>query len=87
VPAFAERGEKDQEAALTGTSLHRDAETDRRSALSPDRVDRRPAGRKERLTVLGFKPVANTPDQFGDRIKLEMDKWGKVVRDAKLRIE
>jgi hypothetical protein len=37
--------------------------------------------------VLGFKPVANTPDQFGARIGLEMDKWGKVVRDAKLRIE
>ena len=42
---------------------------------------------KERLTVLGFKPVANRPDQFGERIKIEMDKWGKVVRDAKLRIE
>ena len=42
---------------------------------------------KDRLTVLGFKPVANTPDQFGDRIKLEMDKWGQVVRDAKLRLE
>ena len=42
---------------------------------------------KDRLTVLGFNPVANTPDQFAERIKLEMDKWGKVVRDAKLRIE
>ena len=42
---------------------------------------------KERLTVLGFKPVANTPEQYGERIKLEIDKWGKVVRDAKLRIE
>jgi hypothetical protein len=34
-----------------------------------------------------FAPVANTPDQFGERIKFEMDKWGKVVRDARLRIE
>jgi tripartite-type tricarboxylate transporter receptor subunit TctC len=42
---------------------------------------------KERLTTLGFKAVANTPDEFGARIRLEMDKWGKVVRDAKLRIE
>jgi tripartite-type tricarboxylate transporter receptor subunit TctC len=42
---------------------------------------------KERLTTLGFKAVANTPEQFGARIRLEMDKWGKVVRDAKLRIE
>ena len=42
---------------------------------------------KEHLTVLGFNPVANTPEQYGARIRLEIDKWGKVVRDAKLRIE
>jgi tripartite-type tricarboxylate transporter receptor subunit TctC len=42
---------------------------------------------KERLTVLGFNPVANSPEQYGARIKLELDKWGKVVREAKLRIE
>ena len=42
---------------------------------------------KTRFATLLAEPVANTPDQFGDRIKLEMDKWGKVVRDAKLRIE
>jgi Uncharacterized protein conserved in bacteria len=37
--------------------------------------------------VLGFKPVANTPDEFAARIKVEIEKWGKVVRDANLRIE
>jgi len=37
--------------------------------------------------VLGFNPVANTPEQYSARIRLEIDKWGKVVRDAKLRIE
>jgi tripartite-type tricarboxylate transporter receptor subunit TctC len=42
---------------------------------------------KEKLMTLGFKPVANTPDQYGERIRLEIDKWGKVVRDANLRIE
>jgi tripartite-type tricarboxylate transporter receptor subunit TctC len=42
---------------------------------------------KERLATLGFKPVANTPDEFAARIKLEIEKWGKVVRDANLRIE
>jgi tripartite-type tricarboxylate transporter receptor subunit TctC len=40
-----------------------------------------------RLETLGFKPVANTPEEFGTRITLEIEKWGKVVRDAKLRIE
>ena len=42
---------------------------------------------KEKLAALGFVPIANTPDAFGARIKLEIEKWGKVVRDAKLRIE
>ena len=42
---------------------------------------------KERLAQLGFRPVANTPDEFAARIKVEIDKWGKVVRDANLKIE
>jgi tripartite-type tricarboxylate transporter receptor subunit TctC len=42
---------------------------------------------QEKLAKLGFKPVANTPDEFAARIKLEIEKWGKVVRDANLRIE
>ena len=42
---------------------------------------------KEKLAALGFVPVANTPEQFSVRIKSEMEKWGKVVHAAKLRIE
>jgi tripartite-type tricarboxylate transporter receptor subunit TctC len=42
---------------------------------------------RERLATLGFKPVANTPEEFTARMKLEIEKWGKVVRDANLRIE
>jgi len=41
----------------------------------------------QRLTQLGFVPVASTPEEFGARLKVEFEKWGKVVRDAKLRIE
>jgi len=42
---------------------------------------------RERLAQLGFRPVADTPDEFAARIKLEIDRWGKVVRDANLKIE
>jgi tripartite-type tricarboxylate transporter receptor subunit TctC len=42
---------------------------------------------RARIVTLGFTPVANTPDAFAARIKLEIEKWGKVVRDANLRIE
>ncbi len=42
---------------------------------------------KQRLETLGFAPVADTPAEFGERLKTEMAKWGKVVRDAKIRAD
>jgi len=42
---------------------------------------------KEKLLQQGFDPIANTPAEFGARIKSEMAKWAKVVHEAKLKIE
>jgi tripartite-type tricarboxylate transporter receptor subunit TctC len=42
---------------------------------------------KQRLETLGFAPVANTPEEFGDRLKIEMARWGKVVRDANIKAD
>jgi tripartite-type tricarboxylate transporter receptor subunit TctC len=42
---------------------------------------------KQRLETLGFAPVANTPEEFGERIKAEMTRWGKVVRDAGIKAD
>jgi tripartite-type tricarboxylate transporter receptor subunit TctC len=42
---------------------------------------------RNKLAVLGFQPVLNTPDEFSARIRTEMAKWGKVVRDANIKIE
>jgi tripartite-type tricarboxylate transporter receptor subunit TctC len=42
---------------------------------------------RQRLETLGFAPVANTPEEFGERIKLEIAKWGKVVRDAGIKAD
>jgi tripartite-type tricarboxylate transporter receptor subunit TctC len=41
----------------------------------------------QRLETLGFVPVASTPDQFGIRIRTEIAKWNKVVRDANIRAD
>jgi tripartite-type tricarboxylate transporter receptor subunit TctC len=41
----------------------------------------------QRLEALGFVPTATTPEQFADRIKREMEKWGAVIREAGIRIE
>jgi tripartite-type tricarboxylate transporter receptor subunit TctC len=42
---------------------------------------------RERLEAIGFNPVLNTPAEFGIRIKDEMERWGKVVHDANLKIQ
>lgn len=34
---------------------------------------------------LGFDVVANTPDEFAAYIKSEVEKWGKVIKDAKIQ--
>jgi tripartite-type tricarboxylate transporter receptor subunit TctC len=89
VPTFAEQGVKDQEAdTLTGVVAP--AGTPKEIVDLLAREIAKGVGRpdvKERLAVLGFKPVANTPEEFTARIKLELEKWGKVVHDANLRIE
>jgi tripartite-type tricarboxylate transporter receptor subunit TctC len=45
-----------------------------------------PAERK-RIAELGMDVVASTPAQFDAFIRAEMAKWGKVVREANIRIE
>ena len=42
---------------------------------------------KQRLETLGFAPVADTPEDFGARIKAEIAKWSKVVHDANIRAD
>jgi tripartite-type tricarboxylate transporter receptor subunit TctC len=42
---------------------------------------------KERLEMLGFVPIANSPEEFAQRLKTEMAKWGQIVRDAHIRLE
>jgi tripartite-type tricarboxylate transporter receptor subunit TctC len=40
-----------------------------------------------RFAALGFVPIANTPEEFTARIKVEIAKWAKVIREAKIKIE
>jgi tripartite-type tricarboxylate transporter receptor subunit TctC len=39
---------------------------------------------KAKCAQLGFDPVANSPEQFAAYIKKEVDKWGRVIKDAKI---
>jgi tripartite-type tricarboxylate transporter receptor subunit TctC len=42
---------------------------------------------KERLGVLGFEPVAGTPQEFAQHARLEFDKWAKVIKDSGIKTE
>jgi tripartite-type tricarboxylate transporter receptor subunit TctC len=42
---------------------------------------------KERLAVLGFEPVAATPEEFAQHARLELEKWAKVIRESDIKPE
>jgi tripartite-type tricarboxylate transporter receptor subunit TctC len=42
---------------------------------------------KERLATLGFGPLAGTPQELATYIKTESAEWGRVVREANIKID
>jgi tripartite-type tricarboxylate transporter receptor subunit TctC len=42
---------------------------------------------KERLAGLGLEPVGDSPEQFAAQLKVEIEKWTKIIRAAKIRAE
>jgi len=50
-----------------------------RAARSPDVV--------ERLATDGGEPVGGSPEQFKEHIASEIARWGKVVREANIKVE
>ena len=89
VPTMAEAGIPDQESdTLTGVVVpigtpkeivDRWHDEIARIVASPEV--------KQRLQDLGFDPVANTPDEFGARIKSEIARWAKVIQDANIKAD
>ncbi|MES2939479.1 MAG: tripartite tricarboxylate transporter substrate-binding protein [Pseudomonadota bacterium] len=39
------------------------------------------------ITDLGFRPVGNTPEQFAAVVRADHDKWGRVVRERRIRAD
>ncbi|MPZ39598.1 MAG: tripartite tricarboxylate transporter substrate binding protein [Rhizobiales bacterium] len=89
VPTMTEAGVREQDAyTVTGLVMPAGAPKDIVARLNREvAVIGKLPDVRSRLEALGFIPVLNTPEEFGARIKVEMAKWGKVVRDAGLRIE
>jgi tripartite-type tricarboxylate transporter receptor subunit TctC len=42
---------------------------------------------REKITSQGNEAVGGTPQEFAQLIASESDKWGKVVREAKIKPE
>jgi tripartite-type tricarboxylate transporter receptor subunit TctC len=42
---------------------------------------------KERLAAIGLEPVGDSPAQFSAQLKVEMEKWTKIIRAAKIRVQ
>jgi tripartite-type tricarboxylate transporter receptor subunit TctC len=42
---------------------------------------------REKLRSLGYEPVGSTPEQFARHIRIELDKWTRVIRGANIRLE
>jgi tripartite-type tricarboxylate transporter receptor subunit TctC len=42
---------------------------------------------KEHLVTLGDDPVGNSPEEFANVIKADVEKWGKVIRMANIKLQ
>ncbi len=42
---------------------------------------------RERLVALGFEPIAGMPEDFAEWIRVEIPKWGKVIREANIGVQ
>lgn len=86
VPTMAEAGVEGQEAE-TLTSMFAPAGTpkaivDRIAKAVADSLKDPELDKK--LEAMGFVPVGNTPEEWGKRVDVEIEKWSKVVKDAKI---
>ena len=41
---------------------------------------------EKRVTDLGFYIIANSPAEFSAQIKSEIEKWGKVIKSAGIKV-
>jgi tripartite-type tricarboxylate transporter receptor subunit TctC len=89
VPTMAEVGFKGQEAdTLAGLLVPAGTPKPVINRISTEvqRILAQPDIR-ERIAGQGFDVIASTPEQFAAQIRFEVEKWGKVIRSAGIRVD
>ena len=41
---------------------------------------------RSKLVEIGYDPVTTTTEEFAARTKTEIDKWAKLIQDAKIQL-
>jgi tripartite-type tricarboxylate transporter receptor subunit TctC len=42
---------------------------------------------KEKFAAIGFEPIGTTPEEFAARIRTEVPRWAKIIREANIRVD
>jgi tripartite-type tricarboxylate transporter receptor subunit TctC len=42
---------------------------------------------RAKLAGMGLEPVGNTPAEFAATVRNDYAKWGKVIRDANIKLD
>ena len=42
---------------------------------------------RERMAVVGWEPCSNSPEQFSDQVKSDIQRWGNVIREAAIKVD
>jgi tripartite-type tricarboxylate transporter receptor subunit TctC len=42
---------------------------------------------KARFAELGYETVGGTPAQFDQWVRVELERWGKLIREQKITLE
>ena len=89
VATMAEAGLKDQEAdTFQGVFVPAGTPKAIVDLISAEliKIVARPEVRAK-FAALGFEPVGSKPDEFAAQIRAEIPNWGKVIKDAGIKIE
>jgi tripartite-type tricarboxylate transporter receptor subunit TctC len=89
VPTVAEQGFAGYEATvwfgLVGPAgLPPDIVSKLNRALNAALTD---PGVADAMRKLGYEPITSTPQEFADRIRVDLAKWARVIKDAKIQLE